>query len=316
MVAGALQSGVEPQSAEPPLLLLTALLLFPLSSDPLHRVPRSRLGLWPLAAGHRAALRLAAVVLSPVLWVALAALMLKTRRPALGLLFLLTALAVPALASLGRQVTTRCHWSGLLWIPAFPGRMGELIRCNTRQMLSTLDVYAALLIASGGAAYLYLNPHPDPEAGPILALMTALALSTYSQCLFGLDSAGSAMTRYRLLPLSGWQILFAKDAVFLGVLILLVLPLAAAPGMTFGLTALAIGHFPSLWFHVRQMRWRFTGGRVLAGVVQMVGGLMLGVTEHDKGPAALGVALALYIGSLYFSGRYWERVRSRPSAFL
>jgi hypothetical protein len=48
MAYGAIESGLEPKSAEPLLLLLGLLVLFPLSSDPLARIPSSRLRLWPL----------------------------------------------------------------------------------------------------------------------------------------------------------------------------------------------------------------------------------------------------------------------------
>jgi hypothetical protein len=40
--------------------LLAAVMLVPLSSDPLQRVPRERLETWPLARGQRFALRLLA----------------------------------------------------------------------------------------------------------------------------------------------------------------------------------------------------------------------------------------------------------------
>jgi len=45
--------GVEPTSVYPFLLFLFFVLLFPLSSDPLDQVPRSRLGLWPITTRER-----------------------------------------------------------------------------------------------------------------------------------------------------------------------------------------------------------------------------------------------------------------------
>jgi hypothetical protein len=45
---GALNTGLKPTSAYPFFVLLGFLLLFPLSSDPLGKIPPARLGLWPL----------------------------------------------------------------------------------------------------------------------------------------------------------------------------------------------------------------------------------------------------------------------------
>ncbi|MGA2579533.1 MAG: hypothetical protein ABSH24_26290 [Bryobacteraceae bacterium] len=47
LVGGALTSGLPPKSAYPFFVLLGFLLLFPLSSDPLGRIPPARLALWP-----------------------------------------------------------------------------------------------------------------------------------------------------------------------------------------------------------------------------------------------------------------------------
>lgn len=302
MFFGEVRSGLEPQGAEPFLLLLTLLLLFPLSADPLGRIPASRLCLWPLSARQRAALRSAALALSPVLWIALAALLLMTRRPALGALFLLAAVVVPAIATAGRRLSAQAHWNGLRWIPVFPGRLGVPIGNNLRQMFSTLDVYTALVLSVTGSLYRAAG------MAPVLSLVIGLALSTYAQCLFGLDWNGSGITRYRLLPLPAWQILLAKDAAFLGVLFLLVLPLSPIPGMTFGFTALAIGHFPSLVARLPQHRWRFTGGRASAGVVTAIGGLIMGSFARSvMGPAVVALSVGLYAASLYLSGRLWER---------
>jgi hypothetical protein len=174
-------------------------------------------------------------------------------------------------------------------------------------MLSVLDVYIAALIAIGGTAYRFLAPQADAAAFPILAMVVALAISTYAQCLFGLDLTSSAMTRYRLLPLAGWEILLAKDLAYLGLLLFLVLPLAPGPGMTFGLAALAIGHFSSVCLPAAQQRWRFTGSRLLPGVIQALVALALGFGEYQSGIIYLAIAAALYGWSLWFFGRAWDR---------
>ena len=177
---------------------------------------------------------------------------------------------------------------------------------NAREMLSLLDPYLAILLSAAGCAYRLLNAHPDPAAFPILAFLVSLALSTYAQCLFGLDSA-SGVSRYRLLPLRGWQILAAKDIAFLAILFVLVLPLSPGPGLTFGLVALAVGHFPSVGSHRPQRRWRFSSGRLVFGVVQVVGGAMLGGAESQQGPWFLLAAAAACGLSLWRCGRTWER---------
>ncbi len=75
----------------------------------------------------------------------------------------------------------------------------------------------------------------------MMSLVIMLALSSYAQCLFGLDGPGG-LTRYRLLPLRSWQILLAKDAAFLIVALALTLPLNPLAGLAAALTVLAIGH--------------------------------------------------------------------------
>jgi hypothetical protein len=182
-----------------------------------------------------------------------------------------------------------------------------MLCANLRQMFSVLDVYVALLLSGGALAWRVFARDPDRAAFPIFALLTGVALSTYAQCLFGLDAASSALTRYRLLPLPGWQILLTKDAAYSVVLLPLVLPLAPAPGIAFGLSALAVGHWPSLIRPAPQRRWRFTGNRLLPGVVQGVVATALGFAELQRGPEFLAVSGLLYLASLYWSGHHWER---------
>ncbi len=129
LIWGALESGVEPKSAEPLLLLLAAVLLFPLSADPLQKIPRERLGAWPLAPAQRMALRLASLGFSPVLWMLGAILVLKRVRPALGFAFLFMTVLVQGLAIVGRQTAAHTSgWSLLRAVPRFPGRLGGLVR--------------------------------------------------------------------------------------------------------------------------------------------------------------------------------------------
>src|SRR5581483_9748772 len=50
-------------------LILGLLLLFPLSADPLAKVPPERLEAWPITRRGRVILRLGSMVLSPAAWI-------------------------------------------------------------------------------------------------------------------------------------------------------------------------------------------------------------------------------------------------------
>jgi hypothetical protein len=290
LVYGAAVSGVAPVSAYPFLLLLGLLLLFPLSGDPFAKIPPARLGIWPLSRRQRSGLRIATLVFSPILWMA-ALLSPKLRSASL-------CLAVPLVLQSG--------WKQLGKIAdvSVAARGPVLLRNNLRQMLSVLDTWLAAVIALAGFGYRLLSDRPDPAAFRILAMLVALALSTYAQCLFSLDSASGA-TRYHLLPIRGWRILLAKDAAFLGILLILTLPLHAPAGMTFGLCALAVGRYPALTARVSAQRWRFTSGRIFFGVLQIV----LGAA------AAFSIALSWpFVAAGYLASILFARRTFTPSA--
>ena len=309
LVYGALNSGQPPKSAEPFFVLLGFLLLFPLSSDPLRKIPPSRLVLWPLRQGQRIGLRLASLFLSPLAWIAIA-ILVKTARLELAVALCGLALTIQlAIASARHAAQRNRHFNLLGYIPLFPGKLGGLISKNLREVMTLLDPYAALALSAGGLAYRIYAPSPDKTAFSILGLLVALTLSTYAQSLFGIElTAGSGITRYRLLPLRGWETLLAKDFAFLAILLLLLLPLDIAPGMTFGLVALAFGHHSSVMLQIPQQPWRFTGGRLLpVGAIQALVGMGLGFLEFEKGIGILLVAAAAYLASLAHYGRVWER---------
>jgi hypothetical protein len=247
-------------------LIIGVVLLFPLSTHPLRKIPASRLELWPLDRRERWLLRLASPWVNPVTW-AIAGLAVWAARGAvtvglwaliagtIAAAFLLSDLPIPG---------TRVVWR---LVPALPGPLGQLIRKNIREMLSTLDFYCALILSLATLAWRVAGRLPSEALMPV-SVLVVLAFSSYAQSLFGLDGRGG-LARYRLLPLRGWQILAAKDAAFLLVLIPLTLPLAPLAALGAAFVALATGRAESI-DHLRvQTRWRFsTGGSIAAGLVQ------------------------------------------------
>ena len=298
--------GLLGRSAEALFVLLGLLLLFPLSADPLGKIPSARLALWPLSGWQRFGLRLASLALSPVAWIG-AVILLKTKRPVTALAFCGLAVGMQGALALGRRLANRDrHWDLLRDLPQMPGRLGGLVRKNAREMLSLLDPYAAALLSVGGGAYRMFAKHPDPAASTIMGLLVALAMSTCAQSLFGLDG-DSGLTRYHLLPVSGWEILLAKDLAFLTILFVLLLPLDPWPGMTFGLVALSFGHHSSVLLDLPQQEWRFASGQLPFGALQVGIAMVLGFVEHQRGLFVLGLAAITWLASVYYYGRRWER---------
>ena len=56
------------------LLVVGLTLLFPLSADPMRKIPTDRLALWPLAGRERLVLRIGGVWLSPAVWIVVSVL--------------------------------------------------------------------------------------------------------------------------------------------------------------------------------------------------------------------------------------------------
>ena len=243
-------------------LLGALIILFPLSADPLRKIPADRLPLWPLSKSDLRKLRMLTPWLNPLTW-ALLALALWTFRhnESLGLLgLLLCFFAIGFFApSFGGGEP---FW--LRWLPA--GLVGKSIR----EMLLTLDVYVALLLSLACLAYRVTMPALPAEAMMAMTLLVVLAISSYAQCLFGLESSGGR-TRYQLLPLPGWRILAAKDIAYLSVAVILTLPLAPLAGLAGALTALTFGHAPSVEERREQTRWRFSSGvSIPKGILQTI----------------------------------------------
>lgn len=290
-------------------LVLGLVLFFPLSADPLRKVPPDRLALWPLTAPQRVALRLGSIWLSPAAWLTVALLLYTASfsqvLPLLGL-----ALAAQALPALGSA--TRSARGQTILLGPWPGVWGGLLRKDLRQMLRLLDVYTALVLSLFAIGYRLVTHQPDPDAIIGMTLLVVLALSTCAQTLFGLDSP-SALTRLRLFPLRGWQVLASKDAAFLLILLPLVAPLAPLPGLAAGLAVLAIGHHASVLRRAPQTPWRFTGGSLLPhGLVQVIALFGAGLSLHRNPLLVLLICAAALLISLLFYG-YRFKAEARES---
>ncbi|HLJ46744.1 MAG TPA: hypothetical protein VKU01_12085 [Bryobacteraceae bacterium] len=288
-------------------VILGLLVLFPLSADPLRKVPPERLALWPLTRGQGILLRLASLCLSPAVWIT-TGLLIWLASPLAGIGAFVAATLIYSLASSFSRFSGVLPEINLLrHIPRLPGRVGGLIQKNIREMLSILDAYAGLVLSIAGIVYRLAATHPEPEAFFGITLLISLSLSTYAQCLFALD-AETGFERYHLVPLRGWQILGAKDAAFLLVLVILTAPFAPLAGLAAGFMALAIGHYPSALGPTPQPRWRFTGGSsILLGFFQVVLMFSAATVVYRSTVAFLAVCAAVWLGSLWYFGRQLER---------
>lgn len=291
-------------------LIIGLVLLFPLSTDPLRKIPASRLALWPIGRRERWLLRIVSPWINPVSWaVAGLAVWAARGKVTFGFWGLAAGLfAAGFLLSDLSFISTQTVWR---LIPHFPGPLNQLIRKNLREMLSTLDFYCALLLSLSALAYRAIGPALPAEGLLAITVLIVLALSSYAQCLFGLDGSGG-LGRYRLLPVRGWKLLAAKDAAFLLVAIPLTLPLAplaplAAAGAA--LVALALGHEPSVGRPRKQTRWRFSsGGSLVFGIFQAVLMATAAAGIFFSSRLALIPCVVAWALSVWYYGRVMERL--------
>jgi hypothetical protein len=310
-VSSLLMAGKDAFSSSAPFLLaLVLIMMCPLSTDPLSRVPASRLKVWPLDRGQKLRLRLATFVLTPAFWLAIVILIAKWGVLS-AFLFFVFGIAVQAVSVLG------AYLFGLVptfrfpqYMSRLPGRLGGIIGLTIRQITSTLDFYVSSLLSLGGWIFRWRSSQMDPDAMAILSMLVALALSTYAQAAFGVDST-SVLHRYRVFPLRGWQIVLAKDLGYLVVLALLVLPFDISAGLTFGMVAIVLGRYPSLRLVQKQQRWRFTSGDIRFGICQIFAGFSLGLATARVSPWFLLGTGCLYIASVFGGGWLWDTLGVR-----
>lgn len=273
---------------------------FPMSADPLRKIPADRFPLWPLGRWEHWKLRVLSPWINPITWL-LAALAVWSLRHTESFSLLLVLIG---LFAIGFAVPTISGEPGFLrWIPPFPGRMGQILRKNLREILMTLDFYVALLLSVSGVVYRFAIKDLPSEALMSMTLLVVLALSSYAQCLFGLESK-SGLQRYQLMPLEGWRVIAAKDAVFVLVAVVLTLPLAPLTGLASSLALLAFGHQPSVEERREQKRWRFSGGASVSScVTQTLALTMAGVTAFRITPLIVIPCALACAGSAWWYGR-------------
>lgn len=276
-------------------------IFFPLSADPLRRIPESRFLSWPLERSERWMMRVLSPWLNPMTWIVLGFALWRTVSP--GLAVLAAGLFLVTFAADWRP---RGRGRARNWIPRLPAPLSELIRKDLRDLAHTLDFYCALVVGVAAAAY-RLGGLLPPEAALPGTMLTILALSTCAQTLFGLDGR-AGMTRYRLLPIRGWQILLAKDIAFLIVAVLLTLALDPLAGLAAGMAGLAFARKPAVQETRAQMRWRLQAGTAFGGALAQILALVAAASAiHVVSRWYLIPIAAVWMFSLWWGGRQLER---------
>jgi hypothetical protein len=226
------------------------------------------------------------------------------RRVSLGLVALATGVVAAGFLTSGVASGNRATpWR---WLPRFPRPLNHLIRKNLREMMSTLDFCCGALIAVATLAWRVAGMLPAAAFFPLTAV-AMLTISTCALTLFGLDGAGG-MTRYRLMPLRGWQVLLAKDAAYMTMALVLAIPLSIGGACAGALVALAFGYNASVRNLRPQLRWRFQTGPSLGdALVQVLLMVAAGAAVVYSSPLFLLVCVAAWAGSLWWFGREIDR---------
>jgi len=275
-------------------------LFIPLSADPLRVLPPDRLALWPLSAGERRWLRILSPWLNPVTWLIAALAVWKHVTMSLWALaagVFAIGFLLPSLPAARKGMWRR--------LPHFPGPLNHLIRKNLREMLSTLDFWCSVVVSIFALGFRAAGRLPAEAMLP-MTVIVMLAISTYTQTLFGLDGEGG-MTRYRLLPVPGWQIVAAKDVPFLLVSVLITLPLSPVAGLAAAFAALAMGHHASVTRHSDQLRWRFSSGVSFGTSIFQVVVMTATAAAVHAIPLLIVLCAGVYAWSTWWFGRVMEQ---------
>lgn len=281
------------------MVLICSVLVFPVSSSVLRKIPEERWMLWPLSVRDKILLTIFGLGMNPLFWIVLLLWISgKFSKEIILFLGLMPAVGwiLPRLKIHHKFPIQR------LWFPTFPGAMNQLIRKNIREFTSTLDFYCAGGFACFAALFRITGKLPDESLFP-LSMILVLILSTYTQNVFGLDGEGG-MVRYSLLPISRWKIFFAKDVVVIACVSLMTLPLLPLASISSALVMIAFGRYASLNQRMDQLRWRFqAGGSFISGLMQIFLMISMGSAVSQFGAPLLLCCVLFYLLSLWFFGR-------------
>jgi hypothetical protein len=268
-------------------LLIGLLYALPMAQRLHEQIPAARLALWPLATWQKGMVHASSLVLNPmfILAVLFAAL---SRHRAVGLGVFMAGAIAPVLVPLRPKSLIL-----LRSIPPFPGRLGGLIRSELREMLQTLDVVFAVIVALGGLAYRLVAEDADPLIGAVCGGLLVIVMSTLAQ-------ARAATTRLRLFPISGADILLSRDAAWLAIVLVLGCTYDLKVVITAALAALTVGHRGD----VVQRRWQFASGELgPTGLLQIFAIMLAGAAAQSYGWIAVPTAFGLYAVSLRWYAR-------------
>lgn len=276
------------------MVLIGIVVFLPSSGDPLTALPRERLELWPLTPRERYALRIISPLLNPLTGVILAGL--AWRRITWGLWALAAGLFLGGFLGSARAALN-------VWVPPLPaGRLTHLIRKDLRQLLTSLDLYCALLISVPALIFRWRGKLPADSHLPLSGLVIII-LSTMALTLFGLDG-DSGMTRYRLWPIAAWRVLVSKGAAYLLLVIFVTLPLSPFGGLAGGLVSLGVGQWHSIHHLFPQSRWRFRSSSPFGvSLLQMVLSILALGAVTQMGPVWLIPPVIFYGASLWLCAR-------------
>lgn len=281
-------------------LLIGVLAALPLAGDMARRIPEARMALWPLTAAQRAAVFAVNLLLNPMLPLALIFAMLSRHRTVGAGLFIV-GICAPIVLGAFRLWKSPPRLMRL--VPACPGRLGGLVQNRLRELLQTLDLWFAALLSFGGCLYRILTPRPDPMATVVIGGLIVVLLSTAAQAASAFD-AEAAIARRLLLPLTGRDVLLARDLAWLVPLFLLTAPYGLHRTLAAAFLVLAAGHRTVLTPPAAQTRWQFAAGQLFpTGAIQIVGVMAATGTVQQYGPLVTLACAAIWWGSLEWFGR-------------
>jgi hypothetical protein len=309
------------------LMIVTAIVIVPL-------------GAVLFASGREAGRRLASIAQFTPIRLVTSAAIAPNYRTALLSLMALTGCAALTLAllrwsfsrSLSDQETNRPRSNRAAGLIRFPGRLGGLVRKEQNYFRKLPVVWIGLLITLAYSQIFWFGaPHPVTfQAIILIVFLTNMGLPTNS---FGLDEPPE-INRYLLFPLRGRDILLGKNlgfAIIVGLQLSVTLPFAfwrldrrevfigliEAAALSFAY--MGWGNMDSVSAPHRMRFYRDSGGGslfdALIGITlcSLPGVAIIYLTRFDsellaaKIASLLALTALVYLGSLHFAGRKFER---------